>query len=35
VIVGVLVFLGCGAALRIEELHTLMDVLRRRLRRVA
>jgi putative peptidoglycan lipid II flippase len=33
VVVGVLVFLGCGAALRIEELHTLIDTLQRRLRR--
>jgi putative peptidoglycan lipid II flippase len=35
VVVGVLVFLGCGAALRIEELHALSDALRRRLRRTA
>ena len=35
VIVGVLVFLGCGAALRIEELHTLMASIQRRLRRAA
>ena len=35
VIVGVLVFLGCGAALRIEELHTLMTSIQRRLRRAA
>ena len=35
VFVGVLVFLGCGAALRIEELHALIDALQRRLRRGA
>jgi len=35
VVVGVLVFLGCGAALRIEELDVLIDALRRRLRRSA
>jgi putative peptidoglycan lipid II flippase len=35
VVVGVLVFLGCGAALRIEELSALIDALRRRLRRRA
>jgi putative peptidoglycan lipid II flippase len=35
VVVGALVFLGCGAALRIEELHALVATLRRRLRRAA
>jgi putative peptidoglycan lipid II flippase len=35
VIVGVLVFVGCGAALRIDELHTFFAALRRRLRRAA
>ena len=35
VVVGALVFLGCGAALRIDELHTLMAALRRRLQRTA
>jgi putative peptidoglycan lipid II flippase len=35
VVVGVLVFLGCGAAVRIEELHTLGHALRRRLRGTA
>ena len=35
VFVGVLVFLGCGAAVRIEELHTLGNALRRRLRGTA
>jgi len=35
VVVGVLVFLGCGAALRIEELDVLIDALRRRLSRSA
>jgi putative peptidoglycan lipid II flippase len=35
VLVGVLVFLGCGAALHIEELHTLGAALRRRLHRAA
>jgi putative peptidoglycan lipid II flippase len=35
VVVGALVFLGCGAALRIDELHTLMLALRRRLQRTA
>jgi putative peptidoglycan lipid II flippase len=35
VVVGVLVFAGCGVALHIEELHTLAVVLRRRLRRTA
>jgi peptidoglycan biosynthesis protein MviN/MurJ (putative lipid II flippase) len=33
VVAGVLVFLGCGAAMRIGELNGLVDVLRRRLRR--
>ena len=33
VVVGVLVFLGCGAALRIAELNGLIDVFRRRLLR--
>src|ERR1700733_2602481 len=33
VVVGVLVFLGCGSALRIEELNALIDAFRRRLRR--
>ena len=33
VFTGALVFLGCGTALRIEELHSLGEVLRRRLRR--
>jgi peptidoglycan biosynthesis protein MviN/MurJ (putative lipid II flippase) len=33
VVVGALVFLGCGAALRIEELNVLIDAVRRRLRR--
>jgi putative peptidoglycan lipid II flippase len=32
---GALVFLGCGAALRIEELRTLIAALRRRLHRAA
>ncbi|HEX9139119.1 MAG TPA: lipid II flippase MurJ, partial [Steroidobacteraceae bacterium] len=32
VILSVLAFLGCGAALRIEELHGLNEALRRRLR---
>jgi putative peptidoglycan lipid II flippase len=35
VFIGVLIFLGCGAAVRIEELHTLDNALRRRLRRTA
>src|SRR5580658_8469338 len=35
VFTGALVFLGCGTALRIEELHSLGEVLRRRLRRAA
>jgi hypothetical protein len=35
VIVGVLVFFGCGVALRIEELHTFVAALRRRLHRAA
>jgi putative peptidoglycan lipid II flippase len=35
VIVGALVFLGCGAALHIDELHTLKSAIRRRLSRVA
>jgi putative peptidoglycan lipid II flippase len=35
VVVGALVFVGCGAALRVEELHTLADALRRRLQRAA
>jgi putative peptidoglycan lipid II flippase len=33
VVAGVLVFLGCGAAMRIAELNGLIDVLRRRLLR--
>jgi peptidoglycan biosynthesis protein MviN/MurJ (putative lipid II flippase) len=33
VVVGVVVFVGCGAVLRIEELHTLAGAMRRRLRR--
>jgi putative peptidoglycan lipid II flippase len=33
VLVGALVFLGCGAAVRIEELNVLIDAVRRRLRR--
>jgi putative peptidoglycan lipid II flippase len=33
VVTGALVFLGCGAALRIEELHTLRVTIQRRLRR--
>jgi putative peptidoglycan lipid II flippase len=35
VLVGVLVFLGCGAALQIEELQVLIAALQRRLRRAA
>jgi uncharacterized membrane protein len=35
VVVGILVFLGCGIALRIEELQTLRALIRRRLRRSA
>jgi putative peptidoglycan lipid II flippase len=35
VVAGALVFLGCGVALRIEELHTLIAALQRRLRRTA
>ncbi len=35
VVGGALVFLGCGAALHIEELHTLIAALQRRLRRSA
>jgi putative peptidoglycan lipid II flippase len=35
VLLGILVFLGCGVALRIEELHTLRQAVRRRLRRGA
>jgi putative peptidoglycan lipid II flippase len=35
VVVGALVFLGCGTALRIEELHGLINALRRRLGRRA
>jgi peptidoglycan biosynthesis protein MviN/MurJ (putative lipid II flippase) len=33
VVVGALIFVGCGTALRIEELSELTDALRRRLRR--
>ncbi|HEY4974052.1 MAG TPA: murein biosynthesis integral membrane protein MurJ [Steroidobacteraceae bacterium] len=33
VVVAALVFMGCGAALRVEELHELINALRRRLRR--
>jgi len=33
VVVGVLIFVGCGTALRIEELAELTDAVRRRLRR--
>jgi len=35
VVVGALVFLGCGAALRIDELHTLKSTIQRRLSRMA
>jgi putative peptidoglycan lipid II flippase len=35
VIMGGVVFLGCGAALRIDELHTLKGAIARRLRRIA
>jgi putative peptidoglycan lipid II flippase len=35
VIMGAAVFLGCGAALHIEELHTLKGAVARRLRRLA
>jgi len=35
VVAGAVVFLGCGAALRIDELHTLKSAIARRLRRVA
>jgi putative peptidoglycan lipid II flippase len=35
VVAGVLVFFGCGVALRIEELHTFVAALRRRLHRAA
>jgi putative peptidoglycan lipid II flippase len=35
VIVGALVFGGCGAALHIEELRELTDALKRRLRRIS
>jgi putative peptidoglycan lipid II flippase len=35
VLVGALVFLGCGVLLRIQELNTLGDALQRRLRRGA
>src|ERR1019366_2197138 len=33
VVIGALVFVGCGALLRIEELDELSDALKRRLRR--
>jgi hypothetical protein len=33
VLVGALVFIGCGALLRIEELDELFDAIKRRLRR--
>lgn len=33
IVVGMLVFLGCGAALRIEELQELIDAVRRRAHR--
>ena len=34
VIVGAVAFFGCGAALHIDELHTLKSAIARRLRRV-